>query len=113
MPQELTDAVHEIDHIIAEKHHGLTSLDNLSLACYPCNNHKGPNIAGIDSVTGQITRLFHPRLDQWSEHFNWHGPILAGLTPVGRATIDVLAINVQHRVLLRQALIDEGVFPPR
>ena len=112
IPQELIDAGHEIDHIIAEKHHGLTTLENLGLACFPCNNHKGPNIAGIDPQSGQMTRLFHPRFDDWSEHFAWHAATLQGLTAIGRTTIDVLAINLDHRVVHRQTLIEEGVFPP-
>ena len=111
MPQEFTDAVHEIDHIIAEQHHGPTTPENLGLACYPCNNHKGPNIAGIDPSSGLVTRLFHPRVDLWAAHFYWNGPVLIGLTAIGRATIDVLAINLRHRIVVRQALIDEGVFP--
>ena len=61
MPQEFTDAVHEVDHIIAEKYRGPTALENLALACFHCNNHKGPNIAGVDPQTGQVTPLFHPR----------------------------------------------------
>ncbi|MDB5336662.1 MAG: restriction endonuclease, partial [Planctomycetaceae bacterium] len=78
MSQEFTEAGHEVDHIIAEKHHGLTTLENLGLACFPCNNHKGPNIAGIDPKTGQVTRLFHPRIDDWSAHFAWRGATLMG-----------------------------------
>lgn len=112
MPQEFTEAGHEVDHIIAEKHHGLTVLENLGLACFPCNNHKGPNIAGIDPKTGQVSRLFHPRFDDWSAHFAWEGATLTGLTSIGWTTIDVLAINLNHRVIHRQALIEEGVFPP-
>jgi hypothetical protein len=112
MPQAFIDVTHEVDHIIAEKHRGLTKIDNLGLACFPCNNHKGPNIAGIDPVTEQVTRLFHPRLDEWSEHFAWRGSQLWGLTSIGRTTIDVLAINLRHRIQLRQALLEEGVFPP-
>jgi hypothetical protein len=34
------------------------------------------------------------------------------MTDIGRATIVVLAINRPHRVAHRQALFDEGVFPP-
>ena len=111
LPQEFTDAGHEIDHIIAEKHRGATTLENLALACFYCNNHKGPNIAGIDPATGHVARLFHPRQDRWDDHFSWHGAVLIGLTPIGRATVEVLAINVRHRVAHRQALIEEGVFP--
>ena len=76
LPQAFADARHEIDHVIAEKHGGQTTLENLALACFHCNNHKGPNIAGIDSLSGQLTRLFHPRSDQWKEHFRWPGPAL-------------------------------------
>jgi len=112
MPQQFTEAPHEIDHVVAEKHRGKTTLDNLALACFPCNNHKGPNIAGVDPATGGLTRLFNPRCDHWEQHFAWRGPILAGLTPVGRATVEVLEINLRHRVIHRQALIEELVFPP-
>src|SRR5262245_46764895 len=112
MAQSFTDASHEIDHIVAEKHHGPTTPDNLALACFHCNNHKGPNIAGVDSETGQVVRLVHPRQDVWTDHFAWRGAVMVGLTPSGRATVDVLAINLRHRVLHRQALIEEGTFPP-
>jgi 5-methylcytosine-specific restriction endonuclease McrA len=54
LPQQFSDAVHEIDHIIAEKHNGPTIEDNLGLACFSCNNGKGPNIAGIDPETRSL-----------------------------------------------------------
>jgi hypothetical protein len=56
--------------------------------------------------------LFNPRRYKLGRHFRWDGPVLVGLTPVGRATIAVLEINLEHRVALRQGLIDEGDFPP-
>jgi hypothetical protein len=37
MPQDLAEASHEIDHVIAEKHSGPTTLENLALACFPWN----------------------------------------------------------------------------
>ena len=89
-----------------------TSADNLALSCYNDNAYKGPNIAGIDLVTGQLMRLFNPRQDDWNEHFSWLGPELVGRTAVGRVTIAVLNMNDPLRVELRQSLIDEGVFPP-
>ena len=112
MPQHCDLLTFQIDHIIARKHHGTDDLSNLALACFACNNHKGPNIAGVDPDTKEVVRLFHPRQGQWKDHFEWQGAILVGRTPVGRATIDVLAINLPHRVRLRQMLILEGVFPP-
>jgi len=73
----------QIDHIIAQKHHGLTEESNLGLSCFNCNIHKGSNIAGMDSQTGGITRLFHPRTDQWEEHFEWNAATLQAKTAIG------------------------------
>ena len=101
-----------IDHIIARQHGGLTAADNLALCCPSCNRFKGPNIAGIDPTTGEMAGLFNPRRDPWNEHFEWHGPKLLGLTPIGRATVAVLNMNHSRYVTVRKALIAEGVFPP-
>lgn len=63
----------------------------------------------MDPDTNRLTRLFHPRQDNWDEHFQRSGAILSGKTDVGRTTIEVLAINSPVRVAARQTLIDEGV----
>lgn len=102
----------ELDHIVPRKHGGKTTPENLAYACFRCNSHKGPNLTGIDPTSGHIVRLFDPRKDRWSEHFLWLGSTLAGLTPIGRTTIRVLCINATESVLVREALIAEGVFPP-
>ena len=101
----------EIEHIIPLKHQGSSEDSNLALSCFGCNRHKGPNLAGVDSETGAMTRLFHPRLDFWPDHFRWEGARLIGTTDVGRTTIDVLNINAPLRAAHREALIEEGVFP--
>jgi hypothetical protein len=36
---------------------------------------------------------------------------LLGRTPVGRATVVVLNVNLPHRLAQRAALMAEGVFP--
>ena len=82
------------------------------LSCYNDNLHKGPNIAGIDPLTGQLTPLFHPRRDDWHEHFAWNGPELVGLTPIGRTTIDVLNFNLAERVEHRRLLFQAGLLKP-
>jgi hypothetical protein len=112
IPQACDSLSFEVDHIIAVQHLGPASDDNLALACYACNHHKGPNIAGFDSLTGQTVPLFHPRRDAWSDHFRWNGPELEGVTPVGRVPVHVLSVNRDFRVALRRSLIQEGVFPP-
>lgn len=111
MPQLLSSAPFEIDHIIASKHGGKTQPDNLALSCFYCNSYKGPNIAGIDPETGELTRLFNPRRDQWSEHFAWNRPRLLGRSAVGRTTISVLEINHPDYLVVRESLIAEGIFP--
>ena len=112
MPQKLLPfARFHVDHIIASQHRQSDDPEGLCLSCDRCNLRKGPNLSGIDSVTGQIVPLFHPRLQRWSRHFRWQGPILVGQTKTGRATISVLDINNPERVELREHLIELGLFP--
>lgn len=58
MPQSASRFKHVLDHIIARQHGGKTEARNLALCCGRCNQAKGPNIAGIDPETGELTRLF-------------------------------------------------------
>jgi hypothetical protein len=111
--QESTVLSHEIDHIRAQKHSGKTTLNNLAFACFQCNSFKGPNIAGFDPVTDTIQPLFHPRRENWDDHFEWSGAELVGKTPVGRATIEVLRINLPVRIEHRQRLMELGLFDSR
>lgn len=94
-----------VDHIIAEQHGGSEELSNLALCCARCNLNKGPNLSGIDSETGAIVPLFHPRTDRWDEHFERQGVLVVGLTPTGRATAHVLKMNEDRRVKLRASLL--------
>ncbi|WP_390845292.1 HNH endonuclease [Anatilimnocola floriformis] len=107
-PQAFSSIPFEIDHVIARKHHGLTEAENLALSCFFCNSAKGPNIAGVDPESGAIVPLYHPRRESWSVHFRWKGAELIGLTPAGRATIDVLSINEPNFLILRESLLAEG-----
>lgn len=52
---------HVLDHVIARQHRGAMIPENLALACGLCNLHKGPNIAGLDPLTGELSSLFNPR----------------------------------------------------
>ena len=111
MPQSAHVRSFAVDHVIARQHGGKTTSENLALACLRCNSHKGPNLAGLDPDASVLTRLFHPRVDRWTDHFRWEGAILIGLTDVGRTTIEVLTINHPDYVALRESLIHEGVLP--
>jgi hypothetical protein len=111
-PEAASELPFHLDHIIAEKHRGPTSAANLAWACFSCNLFKGPNIAGIDPVTGKLTRLFHPRRDHWPEHFYWEGIWLRGKTAIGRTTVAVLAMNAADSIAVREAWRDEGDLEP-
>jgi hypothetical protein len=115
LPQAAYRRPFHMEHIIARQHGGSTELENLALACWNCNLKKGPNISGIDPKSGCVTTLFHPRKDEWSEHFSPlvgalmpMGVALVGLTPVGRATVQVLGLNEEMRQMIRYELWLEG-----
>jgi hypothetical protein len=92
----------EIDHIISEKHGGLTDESNLALACVTCNRAKGSDVA-TKAEDGTLVELFHPRRHEWDEHFVFEGAAIVGLTPIGRATVRLLKLNVPERLIERQA----------
>jgi hypothetical protein len=96
----------QIEHVLPKKHGGNDNLENLALACVDCNLHKGTNIAGLDQKTGELTRLFNPRGDDWDEHFVWIGVEIHGLTPIGRVTVNVLDLNGSERLEFRQLLAE-------
>lgn len=92
-----------VEHVIPKVHGGTDDLDNLALACIDCNLHKGTNLAGIDPQTNELTELFHPRREEWDEHFEMQGVYLVGKTAIGRTTIRVLGMNSEDQVALRSS----------
>ena len=98
----------QMEHIRPRKHRGTDAADNLALACIDCNLAKSSDIAGFDPESDKMTALFHPRLDQWHEHFQWQGVFIVGITPVGRTTVDVLDMNSDDRVELRWLVFADG-----
>ena len=91
-----------VEHIIPKKHGGDSGLENLALSCHQCNLHKGPNLAGLDPDSGQIIPLFHPRQQNWQEHFRYQGPRIEGITIIGKTTAFVLNMNDKDRVEARR-----------
>jgi hypothetical protein len=63
LPQRASLLPHHVDHIIASQHQGSDDESNLCLCCLR------PNIAALDPATGDVVRLFHARLQSWSEHY--------------------------------------------
>ena len=46
MPEALHPSPFQVDHVIAQQHHGPASAENLAWSCLRCNSHKGPNLSG-------------------------------------------------------------------
>jgi hypothetical protein len=101
---------HELDHIFAQQHGGETVEFNLALSCSICNKHKGPNLTSLDPVTGNIEPLFHPRRHKWRDHFQLVNGQIDPLTPTGRATVNLLRLNSNERIVERHLLIESGSY---
>ena len=95
---------HEVDHVIAEKHGGVTDADNLAFTCWRCNRYKGTDLGSFDPQTGAFSFLFNPRTQQWAEHFTFEQTTVIGLTPEGRTTIKLLQLNSEERIAEQQRL---------
>ena len=100
--EDHTFALHHVDHIIALKHGGTNALDNLALCCVLCNRRKSADLSSVDPESGTVVVLFHPRRDNWGEHFALSAGELVGLTPSGRATIKLLRMNTPDRLKERK-----------
>ncbi|HEX7449282.1 MAG TPA: HNH endonuclease [Pirellulales bacterium] len=98
---ELPFVTFHIEHILPRQHGGGDEPENLCEACHWCNLNKGPNLATL--VDGQLVRLFHPRQDEWAEHFGRRGDEIIGLTPIGRGTARLLDMNDDDRRKIRAA----------
>jgi hypothetical protein len=106
--QEYCDLTHHVEHIVARQHGGSDDASNLALACHRCNLRKGPNLTAIDPVTREVVPLFHPRSNDWAEHFIVESERIIGITAVGRATVQLLAMNDARRLELRTQILSSG-----
>ena len=75
---------------------------------------QGFSIEHIYPLSGEIIPLYHPRQQNWSDHFSWSDDytLMIGLTPVGRITVEVLRLNRKGLVNLRRILYAMGEHPP-
>ena len=114
-PQRLVMGQLEIEHLIPRAHGGSHEETNLWLSCSLCNRYKGAQVEATDPLTGEVAPLYNPRTNNWGEHFNWSadGAKIAGLTPVGRATVAALKLNNELAVEVRRNWILAGWHPPQ
>jgi len=104
-----------VDHIIPEAAGGKTVWENLCVACHSCNEFKGAQVEAEDPVVGTRVRLFHPRRDEWGQHFRWSedGRRVIGLTAIGRATVAALNLNHPTIAEARRRWARVGWHPPQ
>ncbi len=104
-----------VEHITPAALGGETELENLALACQGCNSHKYTKTTASDPATDKVVSLFHPRRQQWADHFRWREDFLEiiGITATGRATVVALKLNRPRLINLRRAVYALGEHPPR
>jgi HNH endonuclease len=103
-----------IEHHVPLSRGGANTLENLTLACPQCNLHKATKTEAIDPLSEQTVLLFHPRQMSWGDHFIWSDDTtqIIGITPTGRATVELLQTNRENLVNLRQVLRQLRLHPP-
>jgi len=102
----------EVDHIISEKHGGLTIAENLAFSCAYCNRRKGTDVGSVTAI-GQFVRFFNPRTDTWHEHFAVRRARIESVTEIGWVTVKVLGLNEPDRVEERAILQAAKRFPSK
>ncbi len=113
-PERFAMQSFSLEHIQPRSKKGPTVVDNLAFACQGCNNHKYDRTEAIDPVSTELVPLFHPRRQNWSDHFTWSDDfrLVLGLTATGRATVEALQLNREGLVNLRGVLFSAGEHPP-
>ena len=94
----------EVEHITPKRDGGTNDDANLALSCRSCNQYKGAATTGTDSDTGAEAALFHPRTDDWDEHFRYDIETfcVVGRTPTGRATVERFQMNNPFQLAARR-----------
>lgn len=108
LPAIVALIAHEVDHVIARKHGGTTSAENLALTCWRCNRHKGTDLGSFDPDGGAFSPLYNPRTQPWPAHFVLRSATVGGLSAEGRTTARLLQMNTADRVRERRRLIAAG-----
>lgn len=111
LAQEGQEAAFHVDHVVPRAAGGLTTFDNLALACVSCSLRKGAKQTAVDPDTGREAPLFNPRTDAWSEHFRWENTRIVPLGSTGRATVAALAMNRPLILAIRAEELARGRHP--
>ena len=101
----------QVEHIISQKHYKWHDLENLASACFLCNRMKGSDIFTILPPDLSPIRLYNPRTDIWTEHFSIESTMIISKTKIGQATINILQLNSEERLIERTLLLSKNAFP--
>ncbi len=106
-------AGHRCEYIVPLIRQGADADHNLALSCRACNLRKATYLDHQDPLTGEVVRLFHPRRDDWMEHFrvDEETGTLEGRTSIGRATVKRLDMNSSTQRDARRLWLRLGLFP--
>lgn len=114
-PASFSSHSFHFDHIDPVVNGGETILGNLARSCGGCNGFKQDKTHYFDPFTHQLSRLYNPRNDIWQDHFQWSDDnlLIVGISPIGRATVELLQVNRQANINLRELLIMVNLHPPK
>lgn len=92
-----------VDHIVPQSVGGLPEFSNLALACPACNVAKHGKWLIYDRGTRSEVKLYHPRNDIWTDHFETRDfGIILPRTLTGSVTVHMLKINDHARMMQRR-----------
>ena len=113
-PEAYASGYFHNEHIRPQSKGGLKELMNIARACDHCNQAKSNHTTGFDPQTGEEVPLFHPRRQEWTDHFRWSDDLRAilGRTPTGRATVEAMHLNRTSVMNIRRVTMGEEHPPP-
>ena len=112
-PEVLFNFRFEVEHVVPMSKRGPDEDSNLALACHGCNLFKSNAETAADPESSESAVLFHPRRDEWSDHFEFDSKSLRieGTSATGRATVAKLQMNNELQLASRRWWIVLGLFP--
>jgi hypothetical protein len=112
-PAGITPSPFSAEHILPRSKGGAPTSENLAFSCQGCNGHKAAKTAGLDPATRTPVPLFHPRQQNWNDHFGWtaDGTRIEGQTSTGRATVLALQLNRTGLQNLRRLMVLADIHP--
>ncbi len=111
-PEVVFNFPFEVEHIIPPGAGGDGDVANLALACRSCNVFKAAVVLIRDELTDTEVRLFHPRQDQWLEHFRLDDDgQIEPLSATGRVTVRQLRLNMPSQIAARRQWAKLGLYP--